>query len=125
MKNFKIIREQNEILGRLSNKHKHLKELLINDLDPQSVDDLKNTLEMNREALENKGKTTFPSFQTLEDKVKFWQDHNDLIDSVLEDTDWFTQTPAQNNIHTTVTWITTALDRAVLEVVKTILNEIQ
>lgn len=124
MKTFKLIVEQNEILNRLSNKHKHLKELLIKDLDPQSIDELKSTLEINRDALQNKGKMTFPSLQTLDDKIKFWNDNNDLIDSALENTDWFTQTPSQNNIHTTLNWITTAVDNAILEVVVTILNEL-
>lgn len=124
MKDFKLIREQNEILNKLSNTDKHLKELLINDIDSQSIDELKEILNINKKALESNGKVTFKSLQTMDDKMKFFIDNNALIDSALKDTDWFSTTPAQSNITSSKLWLTTTVDKAVLEVIKTILNEI-
>lgn len=124
MKNFTLLREQNEVLNKLSNKYKKLKEIVLSNIEFTSVDDLKSLLQMNIDSLNSKGSITIPGLQTQKELMAFFDANSDLIDDVLADTDWFTKTPSQLDIHSVMVWITSAIEKALYQVIQTIINEL-
>lgn len=125
MKNFKTIRENNEMMARLSAKNKLFKDLIIKDIESDSIDEIKNILELNKKSLESNGQVTLKSFQDLDDKIKFSIEHDELLDNILKDTDWFTKTPSQMNLNNIKSWLAKAVDICLLEVINNILTELQ
>lgn len=125
MKTFKMILEQNEIKEQLSNKYKAFKEYILDNLDFTNKEQLIELLTISIDTLENSGKNTVMSLQTTNDKLNFISENHQLIDSVLNDTDWYFTSPNQLNIKDILMWNNKAVDVATLNCLKSILDDLK
>lgn len=125
MKTFKMILEQNEIKEQLSNKYKAFKEYILDNLDFTNKEQLIELLTISIDTLENSGKNTVLSLQTTNDKLNFISENHQLIDSVLNDTDWYFTSPNQLNIKDILMWNNKAVDVATLNCLKSILDDLK
>lgn len=124
MKHFTHIKENNEIINTLSNRHIKFKEYILGNLEFDNKEDLINILTINKESLSIDGKNTIKSLQTIEDKMTFSINNNEILSSVLNDTDWFFTQPNQLGIDNVSVWLSKAVDTALLNVINIMLSEL-
>ena len=124
MKKFSLIKEQNEILDSLTNKHIKLKELLLENIEFDDVNDLLTQLDMGIESLKNDGKNIIMNLQTFDDKIKFLTENNDSISNVLNETQWFSTPSNRLNISNIQQYLDKAIDTMTLNVLELIKSEI-
>lgn len=124
MKHFTHIKENNEIINTLSNRHIKFKEYILDNLDYDNKEDLINILTINKESLSIDGKNTIKSLQTIEDKMTFSINNHEILSSVLNDTDWFFTQPNQLGIDNVSVWLSKAVDTALLNVINIMLSEL-
>lgn len=125
MKKFSLIKENNEMLNLFSNKNKKFKEYILDNLEFENKDELKNSIELNIESLKVDGKTTLLSIQEFDDKIDFILQNDNMINSVLLTTDWFNTSPAELDINNIKTWLNKGCDTALLNVFNEMLLEIK
>lgn len=125
MKKFSLIKENNEMLNLFSNKNKKFKEYILDNLEFENKDELKNSIELNIESLKVDGKTTLLSIQEFDDKIDFILQNDNMINSVLLATDWFNTSPAELDINNIKTWLNKGCDTALLNVFNEMLLEIK
>lgn len=124
MKNFSLIKEQNEILDSLTNKHIKLKELLLENIEFDDVNNLLTQLDMGIESLKNDGKNIIMNLQTFDDKIKFLTENNELISNVLNETQWFSTPSNRLNISNIQQYLDKAINTMTLNVLELIKSEI-
>lgn len=124
MKTLSMLKEDNEIVNKLSNKDIKLKKIILENLEFNNLEDLKNIIQINIESLRENGKITLTNLQEYDDKINFTIENSDIISSVLEDTDFFNTTPAELEINNLKLLISKALDTALLNVFNDMLLEL-
>ena len=125
MKMFSLIRENNEMLNLFSNSNKKFKEYILDNLEFENKEDLIQIVELNIESLKVGGKTTISSIQEFNNKIDFILQNDNMINSVLETTDWFNTSPAELDINNIKTWLNKACDTALLNVFNEMLLELK
>jgi len=124
MKTLSLLKENNEIINKLSNKDIKFKKIILENLNYDNLENLKEIIKINIESLKNSGKITLTNLQNYEDKIMFVTTNSEIISAVLEDTDWFNTTPAELDINNIKLWLSKALDTALLNVFNEILLEL-
>jgi hypothetical protein len=124
MKKFSLIKEQNDVTNNLSNKHIKLKELLLENITYDNREDLLSQLDMGIESLKNDGKNIIMNLQSLDEKITFIIENNELISNVLNETQWFDVPSSRLNITNLEQYLTKSIDTMSLQLLELIKTEI-
>lgn len=124
MKSLSLLKENNEIINKLSNRDIKLKKIILENIEYSNLEELKEIIKINIKSLKESGKITLNNLQNYDDKIAFVIENSDIVSSVLEDTDWFNTTPAELDINNITLWLSKALDTALLNVFNEILMEL-
>ena len=124
MKSFKLIKENNEIRNKLSNKHIKMKNIILDNLKFENLSDLIQTLDISIESLKADGKNTLQNLQSFDEKVEFMLENNDIINDVLNETNLFNTPLNRLNINNIEVFISKAIDLAILKVMELIKTEL-
>jgi ArsR family metal-binding transcriptional regulator len=124
MKSFKLIKENNEIRNKLSNKHIKMKNIILDNLTYENISDLIQTLDISIKSLKTDGKNTLQNLQSFDEKVQFMLENNDIINDVLNETDLFNTPLNRLNINNIEVFISKAIDLAILKVMELIKTEL-
>lgn len=124
MKSFKLIKENNEIRTKLSNKHIKMKNIILDNLKFENISDLLQTLDISIKSLKGDGKNTLQNLQSFDDRMQFMLENHDIINDVLNETDLFNTPLNRLNINNIEIFISKAIDLAILKVMELIKTEL-
>jgi hypothetical protein len=119
-----MVAEKNDILGRLSAKHKEIKDLLLSQIEWNTLPELLEQLRLLQKGFNDEIAISLGTLQTSEQLMSFWNSHHNLVDIVLKDTDWFSTTPAQMGIKSIHIYVIKGTKRALKETCDLILKEL-
>lgn len=119
-----MLREGNGLEDHFSNKNKKFKNYILDNIKYEDINSLIEILELNIESLKKSGKTTISSIQDFDNKLEFIIKNDNMINNVLQNTEWFNTPPAELEINNIKNWLSKGCDTALLNVFKEMLVEL-
>lgn len=93
MQKFSLIVEKDDIDKKLSGKNGPLKRKFLEQVEWNTLEDLKKLLEGNIRGFNNEIPVSIDNYSNIHDIYSFWENNMDLIDVCLDGTDWFNEIP--------------------------------